>query len=102
MKVNLYLFWILGVVIAIASVDTIPDPPAVNPHTVNVVSKVCEAGGGLHEQHLNCDWSCFSSQLQARWIALTSAYDPSLPSDWIVLTGQAADSSPPLGPGYNS
>jgi hypothetical protein len=86
---------VFGAVLVIASVDTIPDPPAVNPHTVSIISILCEAGGAIYKQNLDCDWSCLSSHLQARWIALTLAFEPSLPSDWIVMTGQAADSSPP-------
>ena len=96
MKTNSYLLWILGAVLALASVDTIPDPPAVNPHTVNVASRLCDFGCGASEQRLNCGWFCFSSHLHATRIAFISASEPSLPRDWIVLTGQAADTSPPV------
>jgi hypothetical protein len=95
MKTKPYLLWILGAVLALASVDTIPDPPAVNPHTVNVVSRLCDSGAAC-EQRLNCGWFCFSAHLHATRIAFISASEPSLPRDWIVLTGQAADTSPPL------
>jgi len=95
MKASTYLFWVLGAIIAIACVDTIPDPPALNPHSVNVIASLCEPSGGACEQPWNSGWFCFSSQLQATRIAVTLAYEPSLPRDWIVLTGQAADSSPP-------
>jgi hypothetical protein len=45
---------------------------------------------------LNCIWTCpFLPTFQVRWSTRTSIYEPSLPSDWIVLTGQAADPSPP-------
>jgi hypothetical protein len=96
MKTNPYLLWILGAVLALASVDTIPDPPAVNPHTVNAVSRLCDFGGGAPEQLLNRGWFCFSSHLHATRIAFISASEPTLPRDWIVLTGQAADTSPPV------
>jgi hypothetical protein len=96
------IYWVLGVAMVIASVDAIPDPPAVNPHTVTVVSRLCEWGGGAYEQHLSCDWSSFSSHLRTRWVALTSVSEPSLSRDWIVLTGQAADTSPPLALSQNS
>ena len=95
MKTHSYLLWILGVVLALASVDTIPDPPAVNPHTVSVVSQFSDSGASGSEQRLNNGWFCFSSQLHAARIAFTSASEPSLPRDSIVLTGQAADTSPP-------
>ncbi len=77
-----------------ALVDAVPDPPAVNPRTVNVASRPGEARGGLCEPRLNCDQPRTSSHLQLRWIASTATCEP-LPSDCIVLTGQAADPSPP-------
>jgi hypothetical protein len=88
------IIWVLGALLAIASVDTIPDPPAVNPHTVNVASRLGEARGGVGERRLNSDWSC-SSHLQIRWTAFTSACDPNLRGDRIALAGFAADPSPP-------
>lgn len=96
MKNNPYLLWVLGAVLALAAVDTIPDPPAVNPDSVNVVSGLCDSGVGGFEQRLNSGWFCFSSHHHATRIAFTSASEPSLPRDWIVLTGQAADTSPPI------
>jgi hypothetical protein len=89
-------FWVLGAVLAIASVDTIPDPPAVNPHSANIISRLADTAGGACERALKTGWFCFSSHLQATRIAFTSASEPSLPPDRIVLTGQAADSSPPM------
>jgi hypothetical protein len=96
MKPNPYLLWTLGVVLALAAVDTIPDPPAVNPHVVNVVSRICDSGSGACEQPLKGGWFCYSSHLHATRIAFTAASEPSLPPDGIVLTGHAADTSPPL------
>lgn len=95
MKTQPYLLWILGAILALTSVDTIPDPPAVNPHTINVVSHLYDSGASGSERRLNNGWFCFSSQLHATRIAFTSASEPSLPRDSIVLTGQAADTSPP-------
>ena len=94
MKSKSCIFWVLGLLLAIASVDTVPDPPAVNPHTISVASRLFEARGGVYSRRLNSDW-CFSSLLQVRWIAFTSVYEPNLPADWIALTGLATDPSPP-------
>ncbi|MGH9516778.1 MAG: hypothetical protein ACRD3P_13990 [Terriglobales bacterium] len=93
---NPYLLWILGAVLAVTAVDSIPDPPAVNPHTANVVSRLCDSGAAVCEQDLNIGRFCFSSHLHATRIANTFALEPRLPHDWIVLTGQAADTSPPV------
>lgn len=94
MKSKACVIWFLGLLIGIASVDTIPDPPAVNPHTVSVASHLREARGGVCERHLNSDWS-YTSHLQVRWMAFTSVYEPNLPNDWIAITEFAADPSPP-------
>jgi hypothetical protein len=94
MKSKSYIVWVVGALLVIASVDTIPDPPAVNPHAVSVATRLCKTRGGACEYRLRCDWS-YSSHLQVRWTAFTSVYEPNLPSDRIALTGFAADPSPP-------
>lgn len=94
MKSKPYIVWVLGVFIVMASLDTVPDPPAVNSQTVNVASRTCEARSGLCEPRLNHDRSRTSYHLRLRWIDSTVACEP-LPSDCIVLTGRAADPSPP-------
>jgi hypothetical protein len=48
----------------------------------------------MRERQLNSDFS-LSSLHQVRWIAFTSAYEPNPFKDLIVLTGLAADPSPP-------
>jgi hypothetical protein len=93
MKASSYIFWILAAAMVIASVDTIPDPPAINPHTA--VSHMCEVGSKVCDQGYDRGWFCFSAHLQASRIALLAASEPSLPTDWIVSTGNATDSSPP-------
>lgn len=94
MKSQSCIIWVLAVFTVIALTDAIPDPPAVNPYTVSVASRICEARDGVCERLLNSDLSV-TPHLQIRWIAVTRAYEPNLPSDWIVLTGYAADPSPP-------
>lgn len=96
MKLQSSIIWVLAVFMVIALVDAIPDPPAVNPHTVSVASRISEARGGVCERRLQCDWSRASSHLKMLRLAVTWDYEPNLPSDWIVLTGYAADPSPPL------
>jgi hypothetical protein len=94
MKSRPCVVWLLGLLLAIASVDTLPDPPAVNPRTGTIASFICEARGEVYERRLRSD-SSLSSLLQVRWIVFTSAYEPNLPSDRIVLAGFATDPSPP-------
>ena len=94
MKSSSCIIWVLVLLLVIASLDTVPDPPAVNPSTVSVACLLCEAGRDVHEYRLNSDLS-LSLLFQIRWIAFTSAYEPNLPKDRIILTGFATDPSPP-------
>ncbi len=96
MKLLSSIIWVLAAFMVIALADSIPDPPAVNPHTVSVASRICAARGGVCERRLNCDWSGATSHLKMLRLAVTWDYEPNLPSDWIVLTGYAADPSPPV------
>jgi hypothetical protein len=66
----------------------------VSPRAVGVASTLCDVHGDVRERRLNSD-SSISLLLQVRWITLTSAYEPNLPTDRIVLTGFATDPSPP-------
>jgi hypothetical protein len=94
MKLRSRIIWVLGLLLAIASVDAVPDPPAVNPRAVGVDYVLCDVCGNVHERRLNSD-SSISLLLQVRWIAFTSAYKANLPTGRIVLTGFATDHSPP-------
>ena len=88
------IVWVVGLLLAIASVDSVPDPPAVNPRAVGVSCILCDVGRDAHERRLHSD-SSISLLLQVLWIAFTSAYESNLPIDRIVLTGFATDPSPP-------
>jgi hypothetical protein len=84
---------VLGLLLAIASVDVVPDPPAVKRPGSSTASLVCKARVDVHERWLNPN-AFISLLIQAHWIALTSAYEPNLPTDRIQ-TGFTTDSSPP-------
>jgi hypothetical protein len=94
MKSKSGIIWVLGLFLAIASVDTVPDPPAVNPRTVCFTSLLRDGRGDMHERRLISGWS-ISSLLQVRWIANTACYEPNLPKNRIVLAGFVTDPSPP-------
>jgi hypothetical protein len=95
-KCESFLFWILAIVLAIASVDTVPDPPAVNPHTVNIVSRICEAGVSVFDQTIDSAWLRASSRLQTSRTTISVTAEPISTRERIVSTGQAADPSPPV------
>jgi hypothetical protein len=94
MKSSSCIIWLLCLLLAVTSVDTVPDPPAVNPRTGSIAHLLWEARGDVHERRLKPD-SFLSSLLQIRWIAFMSSYEPNLPNDPIVLAGFATDPSPP-------
>jgi hypothetical protein len=86
--------WVLLALIAVASVDTIPDPPAVNPHTASATSLIYATNCDSCEQRLDCDLP--SPFVQARWmVALSHVRQPNRTNDSVAITGHAADPSPP-------
>ena len=88
------IIWVLGLFLAIASVDTVPDPPAVNPRALSVVSWSCEASRCLRDDWLPFDLS-IPYLIQVRWIALNAASDANPRADRIVQVAFATDPSPP-------
>ena len=90
------MVWVLGVVLIVASLDAVPDPPAIDPH--GTVAKAFSAR--------DCA-DCFGDQPsavtmpsrnQTQWTSFTNEYEPNRPSDLMAETGQAADPSPPGAP----
>jgi hypothetical protein len=91
---KLFILCLLGV-FAVTALDTLPDPPALHTHRVGADSIVRQAHR-VREQRPTNEWSCTSSHVQVRWIALTLGEEPHLARDLIVLTQHAADPSPPI------
>jgi hypothetical protein len=88
--------WIMGALLAIASLDSIPDPPAVDPHTVTVkVPGPKECAGSLCVQYETRSSPSLLAQFRTQGIVLAEDTEPDSPSTLIVETGQAADPSPP-------
>ena len=87
--------WVLVALMVMASVDAVPDPPAVNPHTVSVTSLIRLNQGGSGEPCVDWDSHCTSLPPRVHCIRFTDPYEPNRPSDSIALTGHAADPSPP-------
>ena len=94
MKWKASLICFLGLVMGIASLDTVPDPPAVNPHRPSASSRVREARGGARQPPLG--FSAFrTSHLQVRRIASASASEPNITIHCVAILRFAADPSPP-------
>ena len=79
--------------LVVATLDNVPDPPAVNP---TAVSKILQA----HDYFCNADARPVDSLNAPETISLSFVSadpgEPYRPSDRIILSGQAADSSPPV------
>ena len=81
--------WVLGALLLIVSLDTVPDPPAVNPDTVRADLD------SLGPQYVDLDTAVAGSNLNVRFQEPSHDRGPHHPSDSIVLTGRATDPSPP-------
>ena len=96
-KLRSCIVWVLGALLGIASLDTIPDPPALHPHSTALAASQSSMAPCPIEQRLRCAWSCPATQsAQVRWITFTSLSEPRLPKNEIALAGHAADPSPPM------
>ncbi|HVJ04679.1 MAG TPA: hypothetical protein VM578_03290 [Candidatus Saccharimonadales bacterium] len=97
MKQNRQIVLLLGVLLLIAFLDAVPDPPAINSHSGDVVvSRIGNAACHEFERRLTCDSAFPSSRsFQVRWIKFGSVIVSTLPGDTMAITGHAADPSPP-------
>ena len=87
----------LSALMVAASIDGIPDPPAVTPHALNVKAPCLrEFVGGRGEERLTCDSVRILAHVPIHRVSLADALKPMRPSDWITSAGYAADSSPPV------
>jgi hypothetical protein len=88
--------WLLSSLLVILSLDPAPDPPAVKPYSVSVEASTIRDGiGSFGEPHLHGAPLNASAHLYVRFLTFTSDHKPNRPGELVVLTGQAADSSPP-------
>ena len=95
-KLVWWMVWVLGAALIVATLDAIPDPPAVDPH-----------GSMTKAFSLRDCADCFRDQPtaaampdgdQTQRISFGREDEPDGPSDFIARTRQAADSSPPVAP----
>jgi hypothetical protein len=87
--------WILGALLLISTVDTRPDPPAVNSGAQWKVAPLQDCPDATTVRL--CDGVGTSHVFLVHFVA-ADALEPHRPTDRMVVTGQAADPSPPLPP----
>ncbi len=92
-----YAVLIVCALMVAASVDAVPDPPAVTPHSVSV-KDTCPLDfvGDFRVQRVTARSACISPQVPIHRVTLADGANPKRSSDPIILTGYAADPSPPV------
>jgi hypothetical protein len=97
MKPVFYMVLVLGALLVCASVDALPDPPAVNPHALDAKSSCLrDSVSDFGQQHVTGEWASIPVLTALCQMDSATSAEPLRPSDGIVVTGHAADSSPPL------
>ena len=97
MKSLVYIALLLSALMVAASVDTVPDPPAVNPHNLDLkIGALLEIPDASPEQHFYRLLPFLVPVLSAQRIDFIEMADPGRPSDLIAWVRTAGDPSPPL------
>ena len=95
MRLSSCSVWLLCALLLCASLDTLPDPPAVRPCQIDIKTIPVTDLEISPISPLSC--SCFAGpRIVVRWIALRQVLDIKRPVDLIALVQQAADPSPPV------
>ncbi len=96
MKLILYLVLVTVAALLASSLDAVPDPPAVNPHALDVkIASLRELPNGVDEQSLQFAWACVAPHIPIRGAGLTEIAGPYRPSEELAVVACGADSSPP-------
>lgn len=92
-----YVALVLCALMVAASLDTVPDPPAVR-YFSGLDAKALDfssAVGGYQRQCVNSEFPIFFPQGAVRWVAVRHVDDTSRSDYGRLLTRYAADTSPP-------
>ncbi|HTM13643.1 MAG TPA: hypothetical protein VL127_12045 [Bryobacteraceae bacterium] len=96
MKSLVYIALVLSVLMVTASMDAVPDPPAVNPHSLDLKIVGLEVPDASPEQRLHGVVPCFAVFLPVRRFDFIETVQPTRPSDQIAWVSAAGDPSPPV------
>lgn len=99
MKSLLYIALVLSVLMVAASVDAVPDPPAVNPHSLDLkIVRLLEVPDASPELRLYGVSPCLALFLflPLRLVDFIETLKSSRPSDQIARVSAAGDPSPPV------
>jgi hypothetical protein len=97
MKSLAYIALVLSVFMVAASVDAVPDPPAVNPHSLDLKNVgMLEVPDASPELRLYGVSPCLALFLPVRRVDFIETVTSSRPSDQIARVSTAGDPSPPV------
>jgi hypothetical protein len=97
MKSLVYIALVLSVLMVAASVDSVPDPPAVNPHSVDLkIVGLPEVPDASPELRLHGVPPSLALFLPLRRVDFIETVTCSRPSDAIASVSAAGDPSPPV------
>jgi hypothetical protein len=97
MKSLAYIALVLSVLMVAASVDAVPDPPAVNPHSLDFkMVGLLEVPDASPDQRFHGVWPCLALFLPLGRVDFVEIVEPSRPSDRIARVSAAGDPSPPV------
>ena len=96
MKLILYIGLVTVAALAASSFDAVPDPPAVNPHSLNVkAAGLRELPSASDEPSLLFAWAYVLPQFPLRRAGLAGIDGPNCLSEKSAVVACAADPSPP-------
>ena len=96
MKLILYIGLVTVAALAASSLDAVPDPPAVNPHSLDVkAAGLRELPSATDEPSLLFAWVCVVPQLPYRRAGIAEIDGLNCPSEELAVVACAADPSPP-------
>jgi hypothetical protein len=97
MKSLAYIALVLSVFMVAASVDAVPDPPAVNPHSSELkAAGLLAVPDASPELRLYGVSPCLALFLPVRRVDVIEAVTSSRPCDQIARVSAAGDPSPPV------
>jgi hypothetical protein len=96
MKSLVYIALVLSVLIVAASVDAFPDPPAVNPHSLDLKMVGLSELPDASQLRLHGVSPCLALFVPLRQVDLIETVKSSRPSDQIARVSAAGDPSPPV------
>jgi len=96
MKSILYIVLVLVASLVTTSLDAVPDPPALNPHILDLkITGPRESPSGPDQQQILHSPLCIAPGIGFRRVDLAAVARPSRPVDERAVVVCAADPSPP-------